>query len=268
MAVIRMNFNAYEDGEEYQNRLEDEATRNFKILLTLLSSYWQSTIDGPNYARDLKATALALARIRIGLDDIRTDTYFKNTRGEYLYQVVSSMLFPKSSGAPDPNLSDLDFRDFLQKVVGIYFAGSVPPSMQKVVELFVNGQVVVRENFLEARKPGSGFDISDEFGFSVDVLVSSPSSTDVFLANKNIRILLNIIRPAHTLYRLRYILQDVYTGHQSDTNPHKILDSSRSSLINYGYEDFRKFTEGVYGIDEKGTKKNQHVSGEDHSSDF
>lgn len=270
MPLIRINFNAFEAGEEYLSRLNEEADKHFRVFLALLSSYWQSSIDGPNYAREIKAMALALARIRISMDDVRSDTYYETTRTDYLYQVLTSVLFPQKEGAPDPQLADADFRSFLLKIVDIYFAGSIPDSMKKAVELFVNGTVVVKENFLESRKPGSGFDISDEFGFTIDVLLPSPGATDVFLAEKNVRILLSIIRPAHTLYRLRFVLQDEYVGQQNpdEFKFDKIEDSFTFDLANYGYEDFRKFVDGVYRVDDLGTKRPVFVTSEDHSDDW
>jgi hypothetical protein len=267
MPIVRANLNAYEAGEEYLNRLNQEAENNFRVLLAMLSSYWQSTVDGPNYAREIKAMALSMARIRIAMDDIRADTDYRTTRAEFLYQVLGSMLFPKEMA--NPGLADIDFANFLRNLVSVYFAGSVPTSMQRAVELVTNGmQVIVTENYAEARKSGSGFDISDENTFNVDVLLTSPGSIDVFLAEKNVRILLDIIRPAHTLYRLKFVLQDEYTGNQTSIEPVKIKDAFSFALSNYGYEDFRRFVDGIDGIDLLGTKKSVSVSGEDHSADW
>lgn len=275
MAILRVNFNTFERGEQYQNRLSTEANRNFQVFLTLLSSYWSSTIDGPNYTREIKAMAIELARIRLALDDVRTDTYFSTVRADFLYQVLTSVLFPQRDGAPDPRLSDLDFRDFLVEVVKIYFQGSIPKSMKDAVELFVNGRIVVTEAFKEAQRPDSGFDISDQFTFCVDVILDAPGSTDVFLADRNVRILLNIVRPAHTLYKLRFVLEDEWLG-QKDPDPdsldpagaHKMADAFTWTLSCYNYEDFRRFVEGVEGVDLLGTKKAVAIAGEDHSADF
>lgn len=278
MAIVRVSFDAYEEGEQYRARLVEEANRNFQVFLTLLSSYWQSTIDGPNYAREIKSMSLELARIRLALEDVRTDTYYSATRSEFLYQVLSSMLFPgkigqmgrgKDDPAPDPRLPDRELRQFLLNVLKIYFKGSVPSSMTDAVDLFVNGKIRLTEAFLEARKPGSGFDISDQHAFIIDVILDSPSSTDVILADRNIRILLGIVRPSHTLVRLKYVLEDEWLG-QSDPDPNankpnKILDHLRWSMSTYGYEDFRKFVDGVFGVDPFGFKKPKSVVGEPHS---
>jgi len=275
MPIIRINFNTFESGEEYLYRLEEEANRHFKVFLTLLSSYWQSTIDGPNYTREIKSMAIELARIRLALDEIRKDAYYASTRADYLYQTLTYLLFPRGTKVANPNLDDIDFRDFLIKLIALYFKGSIPSALQSAVELVTNAEVLITENFEEAKKPGSKFDISDQFGFNIDVLLDSPVDTDVFLADKNIRILLSIMRPAHTLYNLRFILQDEYlgqsddgTGHSDPDQPHKILDSFSWALYNYGYEDFRRLVEGVKGVDELGVKEVKDVEGEDHSLEF
>lgn len=270
MAIIKIDSD-YMDGEIYLNQLNEESNKNFQILLLLLSSYFQSRIDGPNYTRELKAIAIELSRIRISLEQVRTDINFRQTRGEFLYQVITSLLFP--DGAPDIGVPDQKFRDFLNEIVSIYFQGSIPASIKKSVELLTNNsEVKVTANVDQT----SGFDISDQFGFQVDVFLSLPPEFDIFKAEQNIKILLDIIRPAHTLYRLRYILRDEFFG-QQQTGPNagdvnsrlpKIRDELRMRIENYYYEDFRKFVEGVEGIDELGFKKSKSVILEDHSLSF
>lgn len=274
MAIIKIESD-YADGEVYLSQLNDEANKNFQILLLLLSSYFQSRIDGPNYTRELKAIAIELSRIRISLEQVRTDINFKQTRGEFLYQVITSLLFP--NGAPDTGKPDQQFRDFLNEIIKIYFQGSIPASIKKAVELLTNNsEVRVTANVDLSDIPNSGFDISDQFGFQVDVFLNLPPGFDIFKAEQNIKILLDIIRPAHTLYRLRYILRDGYLG-QQQTGPNvgdvnsrlpKIRDALRMKIENYYYEDFRKFVEGVEGIDELGFKKSKSVIFEDHSHEF
>lgn len=266
MAIVRVNFDSFEEGEEYRNRLDLEARTNFNIFLSLLSSYWQSSVEGPNYTRELKAMSIALAQLRLALEEVRADTAYDQTRADFLYQTVTSVLFPKE--APDSGLGDLDFRDFLNQIIKIYFQGSIPLSMKQAVELFTGPGVIIREAFKESENPASGLDISDQFSFAFDVILTAPGAVDVISADRNIKIVLGIIRPAHTLYKIKYILQDAYGGQQSASNPHKITDTFSFVLSNYGYEDFRRNVAGVAGIDPLGVKKSVSVIGEDHSSDF
>lgn len=272
MAIIRINQNTYEKGEEYQNRLNLESEANFQTFLALLSSYFQSTIDGPNYARELKAMSIALAKLRLSLESIRSDTFYDQTRADFLFQTVTSVVFPK--GAPDTELGDLDFRDFLLQIIKIYFQGSIPLSMQQAVELFTGQATVIeREAYAEERNnPASGYDISDEFVFAFDIILPSAGSIDVMMADQNIRAVLDIIRPAHTLYKLKYILQDAYVGQNNPgigpTINSKMADAFSFVISNYGYEDFRKFVDGVAGVDPLGSKKAIPVVGEVHTGDL
>lgn len=270
MPITRINFNTYEAGEDFLARLDRESTRNLQSFLTLLSSYWRSSVDGPNYVRHIKAISTELARIRLLLEDSRTDAYYTQTRPEFVYQTLTTMLFPQKGGAPDPKLPDTEFRTFLIEILKTYYKGSIPTSLQSVVNLFVDGRAKIVENFLEARKQSSGFDISDQFTFDVNVMLDSPDNIDIFLADKNIRLMLNIIRPAHTLYRMKYILQDEWFGQQNpDQNVSgKITDNLSAVFAGYDYEDFRRYCDGIDGIDRLGVKKPIDVVNEDHSLDF
>ena len=217
-----------------------------------------------------------MARIRLSLSDAQNDTYFSATRGEFLWQILTVMLFPKSFGYPNGNAptidqTDIDFRTFLQQIVSIYFKGSITSSVQEAIQLVTGGTVIVHENYLEARNPSSGLDISDEFGFSVDIFLPFKNDIDVITADTNIRLLLQIIRPAHTLYTLKYIFQDAYIGQQLppaingiSPQPNKITDLLTSIISDYCYEDFRKFVDGVEGLDLMGSKKSIQVINESH----
>lgn len=272
MAIVRANPNAYESGEVYLSALQDETSKNFALLLGLLSSYWKSTSDGPNYARSLKAIAIALAQIRLNLDNIYNDSEYALTRGEFLNQVVKSIVFPEGQSLELP-YSDVQFRELYVELIKIYFKGSIPESIEKAVELITGKDVVLHINYEDARKPGSGLDISDQFGFSVDIALNYPSEINTILADRNIRTLLQIIRPAHTIYTVRYILQDEYLGNNAlpyigPRKPKKIVDTMSYDLYNYKYEDYRKYVLGVFGIDDEGVKKSYSVFAEDHSSSF
>jgi len=271
MAIVRINQNAYENGEQYISALQGETNKNFVILLALLSSYWKSRVDGPYYARSLKAIAIAISQIRLSLDNIYNDSEYALTRGEFLNQAVTSLVFPDTP--TDLPYSDVEFRDFLVKLISLYFKGSVPNSIEQAVSLVVGKDVILHVNYEESRNPSSGLDISDQFGFSIDVALASPSEIDLFLSDRNIRIILQILRPAHTLYAIRYILSDEYLGNNSvpyigPRPPAKIVDRMIMNLSDYKYEDYRKYVLGVFGVDEDGFKKSYSILGENHSSSF
>lgn len=251
-----------ESGEDYIKKLNNETNLYFNTFLSMLSSYWKSTIDGPNYARELKSMSLSLAKLRLSLEQVRSDTFYDQTRGEFLYQVVTNLLFPKE--IPGTNLSDTDFKGFIQKVLMIYFNGSIPSSMEKAVKLFMDGEVSVKENYVQSGSKKSGFDISDQFGFTVNVIVNSKVLDDLIVSDKNVRILLDIIKPAHVLYKIKYIFKDMYVGNETADEHVKVKDSLAFVFSSYTYDDFRKFTNGLYRIDRLGSKKSVKVLNERH----
>jgi hypothetical protein len=267
----RLNSTTSSSGKEYSLRLLQRAQTIFTTLLNLLPSNYVSAVQGPHYTQALKAVAVELARLELGLEDVSFDFDFNRTRSDFLWSVIGYLVLVNSK-IPDLGFSDHQFRSFFLNLIRIYFQGSVPKSMKDVIELFISGDIVVTENFLLLRKGGSGLDISDQFGFGVDY-VAAPGAgfpPDLFAADSAIRQLLDLVRPAHTLYRLRFIFSDDYLPVHPD-NPDafgKILDEMRWQMQIYYYDDFRRYWNGIKDRDRLGMKVNQVVSGEDHSSDF
>ena len=262
----RLNSTLEQKGKEYNLRLMQRAQTIFSTLLNLLPSNYVSAIQGPNYTQALKAVAVELARIELALEDVDRDRQFSNTRSDFLYSIVGYLLLVNSK-LPNLGWNDAEFRNFFLNLIRIYFQGSVPESMADVVKLFMSGDVRITEDFLLVRKGASGLDISDEFIFQIDYFAPPGGGfpPDVFNADSAIRQILDLTRPAHTLFKIRYILSDKYIP--NDTIG-KILDSMRWSMGVYYYDDFRSYWQGIRDKDRLGKKVNQCVTGEVHSEDF
>ena len=255
-----------QSGTEYERRLSIRAQALFTNLLNLLPSSYISTVQGPNYTMELKAVAVELSRLELALEAVSSDADFRYTRPEFLYQVVGYLVFLNGK-LPKTGFDDVEFKAFLLQVLAIYFKGSTPETMRDVVALFVSSDVKVTENFLLFRAGASGLDISDQFGFQVDL--DTPLNvfpTEFFTNQANIMQLLDVIRPAHTLYRIRVIFRDSYSPNGDTLGT--ILDSMRWNLSSYEYDDLRKNFSGIQGVDTLGVKQNQSVLAEDHSEDF
>lgn len=260
----RLNHIIPQSGKEYNLRLIQRTQSIFKNLLDLLPSSYISTIEGSNYSVEIKSVALELARLELALEDVKFDVDFHTTRTEFLYTLIGYMVFMNGQ-LPQTDFDDEQFRQFLLNVIGIYFEGSIPSALLEGVKLFFSNTTNLKENFLLARLPASGLDISDEFGFQVDVTDTTTGfPDDTFSLEANVRLLLDIIRPAHTLFKIRYI----FTDHYNPNGGLGILDSSRGSLSTYYYEDFRVYSHGLLDQDRMGRKINQLVIGENHTGDF
>lgn len=255
----RQNYTVSQTGREYNYRLTQRAQSIFSQLLALLPTNYVSVVEGPNYTVELKAVAVELARLELALEDVHSDTDFSTTRGEFLYTLIGYFVFLNGK-LPDLEFSDTEFRNTLLNLIRIYFQGSIPKSMSDVVNLFTTDHIEVAENFLIIRKNSGVLDISDQFGFDVDVVVPLDGSIpDLFSFDSTIRQILDIVRPAHTLYRIRYIFKDKFTP----TNG-VIEDAMRWALSNYYYDDFRSYWGGLRDIDRLGKKVNQSVTDEPH----
>jgi hypothetical protein len=262
----RINYTVSQTGKEYNLRLMQRAQTIFTTLLNLLASNYLSAVQGPNYTNALKAVAVELARLELALEDIDRDRAYDSTRSDFLYSIVGYLVLVNNK-LPELGFNDEEFRNFFLNLIRIYFQGSIPESMSDVVRLFFSGDIRVTEDFLLVRKGASGLDISDEFIFQIDV-VAPPGGgfpPNVFEADSAIRQILDLTRPAHTLYRIRYLFSDTYLP--NDTIG-KVLDAMRWKMGIYHYDDFRSYWTGIRDRDRLGKKVNQQVVGEDHSDDF
>lgn len=260
----RLNFTVTRRGKEYNLRVLQRAQTIFTALLNLLPSNYVSTVQGPSYTLELKAVAVELAKIELAIEDVNSDIDFTKTRSEFLYSIVGYLVFVNGR-LPPLDFNDEEFRLFLLNLIRIYFQGSIPDAMEDAADLFFSGANEVLENFLLTRLGASGFDISDQFGFQVSVAAGGAFPPNVFQLQQSLKTILDIVRPAHTLFRIRYIFTDAYNPNDPQG---EILDAYRWRMTSYYYDDFRSYWCGIRDRDRLGKKVNQTVTGENHSMDF
>lgn len=260
----RVNFNTYRSGKEYNLRVLQRAQTIFTTFLGLLPSNYTSSIQGPNYTNEIKAVAVELAKIELALEDVDLDGDYKKTRSIFLYSIIGYLTF-LNNRLPSLDFDDAEFRQFLLNLIRIYFQGSIPKSIQDAVGLFLDTDFQILENFLLVREGQAGLDISDQFGFQIDVPTANQFPQDLFNLQSSIRIILDIVRPAHTLFKIRFIFTDEFIP---NGEVGEIIDSMRWRMASYYYEDFRSYWVGIRDIDRLGKKECQTVTNEDHSNDF
>lgn len=264
----RLNSTVYASGKEYDLRLLQRAQTVFSTLLNLLPSNYVSAVQGPSYTNALKAIAVELSRLELALEDVAFDFNFNRTRSDFLWSVIGYLVLVNER-IPDLGFSDHQFRSFFLGLIGIYFQGSVPESMKDVIQLFNSGDIAITESFLLVRKGSGGLDISDQFSFGIDY-VAAPGGgfpPNVFEADSAIRQLIDLVRPAHTLFRVRYVFGDDVFPDANDVFG-KFKDEMRWRMSTYYYADFRHYWMGIKDRDRLGRNTNQYVTGENHSGDF
>jgi hypothetical protein len=260
----RLNFTIVPRGKEYNLRVLQRAQTIFSAFLNLLPSNYISAVEGANYTVEVKAVAIELAKIELALEDVSSDLDYNRTRSEFLYSFIGYLVF-LNGRIPPLTFDDGEFRQFLLNLIRIYFQGSIPKSLREAVGLFLTEDFTLLENFLLERAGASGLDISDQFGFQISVATTGAFPPEIFQMDASIRIILDIIRPAHTLFTIRYIFSDSYNPNEPFG---RILDASRWQMASYYYEDYRSYWSGLRDRDRLGRKQNQQVTDEDHSADF
>lgn len=228
-----------DEGKGWRIQLKSRSQAILNSLMALLPSNYLSQIPSSNYATHLKSFATELARVTLTLEDLTSDISFEDVRSEFLQQVVGYLVF--TDGTPDVDMDDEEFRDFLLTIIGIYFQGSTPQSLEEAVELFLDGDVSIVEKG-EDTGSGSPWDISDQHAFSVEFEDGS-FPDGLFDLQSNLRIILDIVRPAHTIFSLNWIFTedaDVRGSAEDDVTWH---------MADYEYDDIRMNWDGLWGFE-------------------
>jgi hypothetical protein len=235
-------------GAGYDFALHTRANAILNGLMSLRASNYNASVPSTEYAAHFRAIAFELARFTINLEQYTTNISYEDVQSELLHQIIGCRVFVQGQ-TPDLKINDESFRNFLLTVIDVYFKGSTPESLRSGIELFTSLPITIKENFLDTRKQGSLYNISDQFGFRVEVTIDGNFPPELFELEQNVRILLDLIRPAHTLYTFGFVLRDgAADGGGSSGNTDSFIpfqDAVRYDIDWYLYDDLRG---DCYGI--------------------
>lgn len=230
-------------GQGYEQALQQRAQSILTTLQAILPSNYRAQTPSTEYAHHLKTMSIELGRLTLFLEDQVTDIDFEDVRGEYLYQIIGYLVF-LNGRLPELDFTDEEFRNFLLAVIRIFFKGSTPAALREAVDLVLSVPFEIRENITDLRAGSSSYDISDQFGFQILLQGGQSIPPDFFREQANLQLLLDLIRPAHTLYRFSVLLTE---GTPEDTvsQPSEALFGD----LRWGqYEDTRFYCQGMQGF--------------------
>jgi hypothetical protein len=143
-------------------------------------------------------------------------------------------------------------------MVILLLQGATPDTVAEGAGLLTEAEVSILERFLysQQRDPNSAWDLDDQFTF--DLFVEEGGGTefpqpDPFTLQENVRLILEALKPAHTLYYYQHLFQDAFgpifrddlgfgdAGQGTETG--HIWEMSA-----YYYEDFRKYCLGYRNL--------------------
>lgn len=232
-------------GQEYINCVQEWADRIMSVFLKILPSNYVSQINGPFYTVQFEAVAEELAKYICTSLEVFYDHDYDFTRPEYLFQILGALIFPDiKDGIPTID-GDVSYRTFLKRMVELLLQGATPETQQEGASLLIDPNTVVEivERSIEGRDtPGSSWGFDDQFIFEVNIITDDGQGlpADPFTLQENVRLILQALKPAHTLYEYRHLLKETLTP---------IFEDQLSwDLSNYYYEDFRKYCLGIKEI--------------------
>ena len=236
----------FPDNKSFRLDLYNRATILIGALLDLFASnYPQDTSTHTSHL--LRVLAREFARLRWDMDALSNDKEYTATRIAYLQQILGERLFLQDRIAP-ANYNDETFRDYLIYLKNAYFKGSTKSNIEATATKFTGIPIRIKELYLEARKPHSGYDISDTHKMVVELLVDDflSSGIDLGLLVTELKFFIDLIRPAHVLYDTNLIWTE-----QIDVNKiHDLIygDTGGGCVPVYDYLDWSETVYYAYQV--------------------
>ena len=234
-----------EGGSEYNKKVQEEAQFIMQRFLKMLPSNYVSQKTGPFYTLQFKAMAEALARVQISLQQVGLDYSYENTRSELMWQILGSMVFPKvTENQLQPPIveGDVSYREFLSRMVVLLLKGSTKLSVEEGAGLLADADVTLIEKSVASQLENSAWGFDDQFTFEVNV--EKNGGTDFphnpFDLHYNVRVILDALKPAHTLFEYRHVFREVFG--------YVFQDEMFLQQEMYYYDDFRKYCLGVKNL--------------------
>lgn len=233
-------------GQQYLTRraeLVDEILTTFKAVLP---SNYVATTNGPWYSLQFQAMADQLAEIQLSTTQVFQDSNWDFTRPEFLWQVLGGLVFPDADQEGIPTVDgDTLYRSFLLKMVTLLLQGATKAAMQGGIEaLDPNVTAYIVEKYLGAppRDPDGLWTIDNQFEVEIFVWAKNNFPQDPTQLERNVKIVMAALKPAHVLYSFSYLFVDAFDTIASD-------DGGLSwDLDSYYYGDTRKWCLGAKTI--------------------
>ena len=228
----------FQDNKAARANLNSQAAFVLSALMDLLPSNYQKS-DSPNLSQLLRVMAREAGRQNISAAGINDDKVFLTTRIEYLQQILGERLFLSDRIVPFTT-NDVIYREFLVSIKNAYLTGSTKTVIEDVVNEFTKLKVNLKELYLEARKPGSAYGLTDTHKMILEVFVDDllASGRDIATINLQLSFFIDLVRPAHVLYDTKFI----WTETLAINKIHDLLfgDTGGGCVPQYVYSPFNE----------------------------
>ena len=232
-----------EKGQAYLTAVRNQVENILEDFKKILPSNYVSEVTGPFYSIQFQAIAEQLAKLQITAQEVFNDTGYEFTRSEFLWQLVTSVVYPTGSNTGIPSIDgDISFRDFLNNLIPLFLKGATKLSVEEGLALLTGVDIEIIEKFLALNVKDSLWGYPEQFEIEINISKNNGTAFpfDPFLLQDNLKLVLQALKPAHIIYDYRHVFREIF----SDI----ITDSATTENTNYYYEDFRHNCQGLKEI--------------------
>lgn len=236
-----------ETGQEHLDKMRTLIDEIMAEFMRVLPSNYVSQVTGPFYTLQFQAAAERLAEFQLTAQEVFKDSGYDYTRPEFLWEILGTLIFPE---APSQNSAptmggDVSYRTFLIRMVSLLLQGATPEAIEEGAGLLAGGSTVtIVEKFLGAQAGGSAWTIDDQFTFEVNVETDGGTAfptVDPFVLEENVRLILQALRPSHTVYNYRYLFRETFGT--------LFTDNMTWQMSSHYYDDIRRYWQGTRRIE-------------------
>ena len=176
-------------------------------LLEAVPVNYNTSIDDTNFYKILRSFSLEFADLKVEVDSLNDNAYLDTAQKDAIYKNFGSMVNLEKQ-------SDWDYekyRRLIQGVIKSLLSGPTKQSIEDAVNLFINydnmysdkdklADIKIYELYKnEGADPAIYDGIHTQFSFIVEVSKNIDVGIDQDVLNRDLKYIINILKPAHTL---------------------------------------------------------------------
>ena len=217
--------------------------RNYaRVLLDdVPNDYPKETYDGLNYPKFLRALAMELGDLEYERTILEDNYYLKTAHGDMIYNNFGCMIQVEQRRDWDEE----KYRSVVSAIIESLLHGATKPSIEKALMTCTGFTVHIYEMYKDYERYGMTEDMSfeNQYRFYVDVEKSFDASGDLDLLIKDIHLVIDITKPAHTIpiIIISYVGEEDYQSQYETIHGEEWKNSDKNEVIVYDFEESNQY---------------------------
>jgi hypothetical protein len=213
-----------------------------KHLLNMLPLSYNTEIIDTNFYKILRTAAIQLAETKYGLQKVKRGMWLNALDDDKIEQCDDDLLYDNFGCMIDlPKKAKWTYDQYRAMISAVYevlIKGPSKESMQNAIKKFTGYENYLYELYKNDEYIFSNLTVDKQFRFAVQILKDLDSYDDSAEMMENVKFLLDMIKPAHTLYL-------IYVG----LTANEIVDATNQFTDTEFFENEFNFREATFGSD-------------------